>query len=544
MDLVTVGSGVINYQHTSLAPGASFYYRVCAFNTAGNSAFSNEAFATTSQTAPLTPSNLDAFTVSNSQVNLSWADNSNNEEGFKIERKTGVTGDWNFLAAVGSGITLYNNINLVPSTEYLYRVYAYNSVGNSVYSNIDSATTYDLPPAAPSNFHFTSISSTWFNLAWTDNSDNEDGFIIERKMDISGIWNVIDSLAASTETYQDTGLVPGTPYSYRLRAYNNGGSTLCSNTISAWTTQIPPEAPTNLSATATSWSVIDLAWTDNSSNEAGFAIERKTLPGGVWVIIDSVGSDISIFQNTGLLPVTEYLFRVRAYNTAGNSPYSNESGDTTFQQPPTAPSNLLAMTASWSQIDLTWNDNSGNEDGFLLQRKINSSGTWNTIDSVAVGTEAYQDNGLAPLTNYYYRLCAWNGGGNSGWSNQSNTTTQQFLDHFDNFDNWQVNGNWQISPNGYLGNCASVTAPWPSFIFQDINFSTNVLVKFWVNKNPADSVFVQFYVDVVLQWAWGGPDVGGWTQVQCSIPAGSHSMEIDNLYSGEALIDEMEITPE
>ncbi len=88
-------------------------------------------------TPPGPPSGLTAFGVSKSQINISWTDASNNEDGFKIERCRGATCT-NFaqIATVGSGVTTFANTALTSNTTYRYRVRAFNTGGNSAYSNI------------------------------------------------------------------------------------------------------------------------------------------------------------------------------------------------------------------------------------------------------------------------------------------------------------------------------------------------------------------------------------------------------------------------
>ena len=85
-----------------------------------------------------------------------------------------------------------------------------------------------------------------------------------------------------------------------------------------------PIAPDNLSASAASSSQIDLSWNDNSSDETGFDIERS-LDGDGFTPYASVGAEINSFSDTELASSTTYFYRVVAYNSNGDSGYSNTS---------------------------------------------------------------------------------------------------------------------------------------------------------------------------------------------------------------------------
>ncbi len=99
----------------------------------------------TTTVVPIAPSNLTGVVASTTQINLSWTDNSTNETGFKIERKTG-TGVYAVVGTTAADITNFNDTDLTPNTAYTYRVYGYNAVGNSLtYTNEVALTTSALP---------------------------------------------------------------------------------------------------------------------------------------------------------------------------------------------------------------------------------------------------------------------------------------------------------------------------------------------------------------------------------------------------------------
>jgi len=126
----------------------TYYYVVTAVDDAGKESDpSNEASATVSSVteAPSAPTFLTATAVSSSQINLTWTDTSDNESGFVIERSNG--GSYAEIGDVGADVTAYSDTGLNPSTTYTYRIYAYNIIGNSDYSDTSSDTT----PAAPAN---------------------------------------------------------------------------------------------------------------------------------------------------------------------------------------------------------------------------------------------------------------------------------------------------------------------------------------------------------------------------------------------------------
>ncbi len=190
---------------------------------------------TVGQTAPAAPSNLTATAVSASTINLSWTDNSGNETGFAIERKPESGGTYTQIGTVGANVQTYSDTGLPPSSKYYYRVRAMSGSLYSAYSNEQSARTLASSLAAPSGLTATAVSSSQINLSWTDNSNNETGFSIERKPETGGAYAQIATVGANIKTYSNTGLPANTKYYYRVRAVNGSIYSSYSNEKSART---------------------------------------------------------------------------------------------------------------------------------------------------------------------------------------------------------------------------------------------------------------------------------------------------------------------
>ena len=106
--IAQVGANVQSYGDTNgLVGNTRYYYRIRATNGTIDSNYSNAPSAVTFLDAPVAPSNLTITSVLSDQVSLSWIDNSNNETGFKIQRKTGLTGTYGDIWTTAANITSY-----------------------------------------------------------------------------------------------------------------------------------------------------------------------------------------------------------------------------------------------------------------------------------------------------------------------------------------------------------------------------------------------------------------------------------------------------
>lgn len=206
-------------------------------------------------TPPAAPSGLVATAASNSQINLGWTDNSNNESSFIVKRSTTSGGPYTNIATVGANVTSYSNLGLAANTTYYYVVEATGAGGNSGNSNQASATTLNNPPNAPSGLAASSPNTTQINLSWTDNSSDESNFVVGRSPTSGGPYTDIVTLGANVTSYNNTGLTANTTYYYVVRATNGAGASANSNQASAitWPNEIVIDNTGTFTATA-NWS--------------------------------------------------------------------------------------------------------------------------------------------------------------------------------------------------------------------------------------------------------------------------------------------------
>jgi len=427
--VATVGANVTSFADTGLAAETKYSYRLRAYNAGNHSAYSTAVSAITLPTPPLAPSLLAAGVISQTQIDLEWSDNSSNEAGFKIERRIGNAGVFAEIDTAEANVTSFANSGLKANTKYFYRIRAYNPGGHSAYANAVEATTLRKPPAAPGSLTAVAREGLQINLAWLDNATNEDSFKIERRIGGSagspaGAYAPVAALGANATSYTDSGLTPLTMYWYRVRASNNGGDSDYANEAGATTAPAVPIAPGNLTATAMSNRKIQLAWTDHSNNETGFKIERKIAQSGsVYAEIARIAANASSFVDSSLAANTTYFYRVCAFNASAGSDYSNEANATTLPNPPATPGSLITIAASNNRITLAWADNSDNETGFAIERKMDTTGVYAEIALVPANVMNYSDIGLSSAIEYFYRVRAYNAGGHSGYSNEASATT-------------------------------------------------------------------------------------------------------------------------
>jgi chitodextrinase len=177
-----------------------------------------------------------------------------------------------------------------------------------------------------------------------------------------------------------------------------------------------PTVPTNLTATATGTSSVNLAWTASTDNVG--VTGYKVLRNGTQVATSSGTS----YQDTGLASGTTYAYSVEAFDAAGNTSAASTAVSATTTTPdttpPTAPADLAATATSPTQVTLSWTPSTDNVGvtGYQVFRNGTQVGT-------TTGATTYSDSGLTPATTYSYTVAAVDAAGNASAQSAAATAT-------------------------------------------------------------------------------------------------------------------------
>ena len=320
------------YPHTGLDPASTRHYRVSAINTADLvSEASNVDSATTDATTPDPPTDLTAEADGTSQIDLDWTapdyDGGADITGYRIEVSTDRGNVWKDLVEnTESTATSYEHTGLAPASTRHYRVSAVNRVGPGDPSNTAEATTDATVPNAPLGLTATAKDHSQINLDWDapgfDGGAAITGYRIEVSADAGTTWtNLVADTDSTVTEYSHTGLNPATTRHYRVSAINEIGTGEPSNVADATTDAIAPNPPTNLEATASAPTRIDLTWSaplyDGGAPVTGYRIEVSE-DGIAWTDLQrNTGVSLTNYAHVGLQPGSTRFYRVSAINVAG-----------------------------------------------------------------------------------------------------------------------------------------------------------------------------------------------------------------------------------
>lgn len=409
---------------TGLEPNKAYYYYVRAWKAGTESSdrdFSSMLPMLTITTVPEVPTAQVAHS-SGRTITVSWAHSGNCGQFHVWSKPTRVTD-----LVMPDMLPATQRSKAIVDAEYGRWYVLIRAWGEGGYSPETPALDVWVltVPSAPLA---TAGGSTTVNLSWGAPDANATSVRVLRSVS-AGPFADLSTVAANVTSYADTTCLAGTMYAYKLQAVRDDDASELSPASASVTTPTAlskPAKPTNLVATAQSSSAVGLTWADNADNEEMYRVYRRD---GTHIPFGQVSPDLpagtTSWQDTTVAPSSLYTYLVKAVNAAGDSDWSNEVSVTTPAAPlaaPSAPTLLMGVAGTPRSVEVNWNDNSSNEEGFRLERRA-GNGAWTQVKTLGMDAIKWMDETVSPATVYSYRVKAYNAGGESAWSNEFTVTT-------------------------------------------------------------------------------------------------------------------------
>ena len=377
----------------------TYYYKVRAINADG--VYTKFSEIVSAKALPAQPQNVKAVRASYRSIKISWSKVSG-ASGYMIYRATSKNGTYTAYKRITSGSTLsWTNGYLTTGKTYYYKVRAYRtSNGTRIYgpySDIVSAKPY---LSAPSKLTLTrsgyGIIVTWSSVSGAT------GYRLYRATDPEGEFTLLGTTSSGKRSFNNTSVVPGVTYYYKVVATRNGSEGAATAVKSLSPVMSKPSSPKAASA---SYNSIKLSWS-GVSGATGYVIFRSSTADGTY---EEIGRTTSkSYTDSGLTLGTTYYYKIAAYRTSkGLTGVGTKTGYVSAKPALSAPTVSSVKKNSSTALSVNWKQVSG-ADGYYVYRATSSSGTYTQIGKVESGdTVSYIDDGLTANKTYYYKVRAY-----------------------------------------------------------------------------------------------------------------------------------------
>lgn len=336
-----------------------------------------------------------ATTESNTEISLSWTDNSSDADGFRIYRSTSPdvpTTSGYQIADVSVSTTSYTDTGLDEGTEYFYVVAAYYDAYDEGVSGEVSAIT-DLP--GPSNLSVDSTFEFSTEASWTDNAVDEDEFRLYH--DIGSGWTQNRTLGSDSESGTFTSLLSGRQYDFKVSAATVDTESPDSNIVTDTTVISPVE---NLTLSLPEETTVRAKW-DSSLNNGDFYLEMENVSSGDIFETNTVSYTTTEYDFEGITQGEEYEVRVRPETVDVTGNYASNSLVTEINR---ARITKAEFTRS-GEIVVEWElrDNNQDSGGVRIFRSTDPDISGVAMRDVTVDQEnRFVDDTVDPMETYYY----------------------------------------------------------------------------------------------------------------------------------------------
>ena len=399
---------------SNLTNGATYSVKLSAISSAGTSAAS-AAQSVTPATAPAAPT-ITSVTAGNYKATINITANATNGSAISNYKytcsSTGVD-NWITLSPESASTTIVVT-GLSNETLYSVKVIAVNGVGDSVASSASSVTPTTTAPDAPTITGITSGNGT-ASIAFTTNADN--GITITNykySTDGGTKWTMRDPISVATPLLLSN-LVNGTACSIQIKAINEKGSSVASNTISA-TPASTPDALTITSITGGNGSA-SVAFIANETNGSAITGYQYSIDSAAWVAV----ANINPIVLSGLTNNQTYSIRILAVNVKGDGSASNAMSVTPAGAP--EPPNVSSVTTGNNELSINFSSGASNGDAITNYKYSIDNGTsWTMRTPASVTSPLSVTSKISNGSSYNVILKAINDKGVSSVSNTQAVT--------------------------------------------------------------------------------------------------------------------------
>ncbi len=348
------------------------------------------------------------------RVLLTWSP-SRGAQRYEIFRAAEEDGDYTQIGE--STTTTFSDTTAQGNALYWYRVRACNQFGCSALSRPDSGYRLaQAPPLPPQNVQ--ASDGTFpdkIRITWSASVAATSYQIFRSDIPGADYFKIAETTATS---YDDTAIVRGRTYWYKVKACNEYGCSDFSPADSGVAALQAPSAPQNVQASDGTFSDrVRITWSP-VSGAARYEVHRATSQDGTYELLGETTS--TSYDDTAVTPGATYWYKVRAWNALGYGPFSEPDsgyaatgggGGGGVGQLPAQPQNVQASDGAFpDKIRITWRAVSGAKTYRVYFSPTGVAGTFAQIAEVPSGTTSYDDTraALQMCTEYWYAVSAWN----------------------------------------------------------------------------------------------------------------------------------------
>ena len=262
----------------------------------------------------------------------------------------------------------------------------------------------------------TALSPTSVELNWT-HSAAETGYYVLRSSNGTNFTQIAKLGSSTVTSYTDTTVLSDHTYEYEVEGYLKTSITASPNVATVTTPMI---APTGLTATETSPTSIQLAWTNKDTTTIGYYILRSSNGGSYTEIAQVTSVNTKTYTDRSVSTGTTYSYRVEAYSATATSAVSNTASATTPLFAPTAATTTALTNTS---VHITWTDNDSDATGYYVLRATNGVLFTRIATLNSNSADSYTDSSVASAHTYQYEIEAFNAVATSAVSKSVAITT-------------------------------------------------------------------------------------------------------------------------